>query len=145
MNKQKKWNGLVRGIKILVFSLILLVMSLIGLLWFLRPTTSTVEKRNLTEFPKLSWSSFWSGEFFSGVDTWYADTYPLRESMIHANQTLQERYGLRGDQIVGATIAADEIPDPATVSAAPSTTPAVVSQTPSPSPSEESLEDGHCP
>lgn len=142
MNKQKKWNGLVRGIKILVFSLILLVMSLIGLLWFLRPTTSTVEKRNLTEFPKLSWSSFWSGEFFSGVDTWYADTYPLRESMIHANQTLQERYGLRGDQIVGATIAADEIPDPATVSAAPSTTPAVVSQTPSPSPSEEPLEDG---
>ncbi len=139
MNNRKQKNGLIRGIKLLAFGGTLALFSLIGLLWFLRPDTSVVEKRTLTEFPTLTWSSFWDGSFFSQIDTWYADTYPMREALISANQTLQDRYGIRTDQIVGDTaIVADEIPDPATV------TPVQVSSTPtpSPSPSEEPIEDG---
>lgn len=139
MNKRlRQINGMIRGGKILLFGVTLLVMGLIGLMWFLRPETSTVEKRTLTEFPTLTWSSFWDGSFFSDVDTWYADTYPLREGLISANQTLQGMYGVQGEQIVGETVVADAIPEPgATVTPAATTTPE-----PSPTPSEEVLEDG---
>ena len=109
--ERKKWNGLIRGIKVLCFGGILAVMCVIGLLWFLRPDTSVVEKRSLTQFPDFTWSSFWDGSFFKGIDTWYADTYPLREGLIAGSQAMAERYGLRKDQIVGETITADEIPD----------------------------------
>lgn len=137
MNKRlRQINGMIRGGKILLFGAVLFLMSLIGLMWFLRPDTSTVEKRTLTEFPTLSWSSFWDGSFFSEIDTWYADTYPLRESLISANQTLQGMYGIQGEQIVGETVVADAIPEPGA-------TPAVTATpVPTPSPSQEVLEDG---
>ena len=143
MNKKKlrQLNGMIRGGKIMLFFTVLAVMAFIGLLWFLRPDTSTVEKRNLTEFPRLTWESFWDGSFFSGVDTWYADTYPLREGMISANQTLQGWYGVRGEQIVGETVVADEIPDPNSAPAVPQPATSVEPE-PSPIPTDETLEDG---
>lgn len=142
MNNQKQMNGLVRGVKIMVFGVVLAVMSFIGLLWFLRPETSTIEKRNLTEFPTITWDSFWDGSFFAQVDTWYADTYPMREALIGANQTLQNAYGIRGDQIVGETMVADEIPDAAdTAVAKPAATP-VAPASPAPSATVEEEENG---
>ncbi len=110
--QRKKINGLVRGIKILGFGLVLAVMGFIGLLWFARPDTSVVEKRDLAEFPELSWSAFWDGSYFKAIDTWYADTFPLREGLISGSQTLENLYGIRSDQIVGETMTADDIPDP---------------------------------
>ena len=99
--KRRRWNNRVTGIKVTVFFGVLLLLSLIGLLWFARPSSSTLEKRELTKFPKLTWSSFWDGSFFSGLDKWYADTYPLRESMIGAEQRLKNAYGIRGTQLSG--------------------------------------------
>lgn len=142
MNKKlRQMNGMIRGVKIVAFYATLMIMALIGLLWFLRPDTSAVEKRTLTEFPTLTWSTFWDGTFFSDVDTWYADTYPLRESLISANQSLQAHYGIRGEQIVGEAVVADAIPEPGTAPAAVSTSVTPVAE-PSPSPSEEVLDDG---
>ena len=142
MNKKKQryYNGLIRGAKIMLFGAVLAFLSFVGLLWFARPDTSVVEKRTLTKFPSLTWTSFWDGSFFGQVSTWYADTYPMREALISANQNLQDHYGIRDNQIVGnTTVVADEIPDvgatPAPVSAAPS-------PSPSPVPSEEPTEDG---
>ena len=110
--QRKKINGLVRGAKILGFGLMLALMGFIGLLWFARPDTSVVEKRDLAEFPDLSWSAFWDGSYFKGIDTWYADTFPLREGLISGSQTMENLYGIRSDQIVGETMTADDIPDP---------------------------------
>ena len=110
--QRKKINGLVRGIKILGFGLMLAIMGFIGLLWFARPDTSVVEKRDLAEFPELSWSAFWDGSYFKDIDTWYADTFPLREGLISGSQTMENLYGIRSDQIVGETMTADDIPDP---------------------------------
>ena len=130
---------MIRGIKIVTFGGILVLMGFIGLLWFARPKTSVVEKRNLTQFPTLTWSSFWDGSFFKDVDTWYADTFPIRDLLISGNQSLQERYGIKSDQIVGnAAMVADEIPDAdATPRPQPSAAP-----TPTPSPTEAPLQDG---
>ena len=110
--QRKKINGLVRGIKILGFGGMLAVMGFIGLLWFARPDTSVVEKRDLAEFPDLTWSAFWDGSYFKDIDTWYADTFPLREGLISGSQTMEHLYGIRSDQIVGETMTADDIPDP---------------------------------
>lgn len=142
MKNRKQLNGYVRGAKILAFSLVLLVMSFVGLLWFLRPDTSVVEKRTLTTFPTLSWSDFWDGTFFKNIDTWYADTYPMREGLISANQTLQDHYGIRSDQIIGETIIADDIPDAPPPSTAPAEGAGIPVPSPSPSPEQETLEDG---
>ena len=130
MKQNKRPGAQVRQIKLWVFAATMLLFSVIGFLWFLRPAVSTVEKRNLTPFPTFTWARLWDGSYFSDLDTWYADTYPLREGMIRANQSLQAHYGLRENQIVGETMTADAIPDPAdaapapTASAAPTSTPA---------------------
>ena len=108
--KRQRSDSLVRVVKVLAFFAALFVMGIIGLLWFLRPETSEVEKRTLTKFPQITLAGIWDGSFFSGVDTWYADTYPLRESLIAANQSFQSYYGVRGDQLVGGSVQADAIP-----------------------------------
>ena len=88
----------------------LVIFGFIGLLWFARPTTSTVEKRELTPFPQLTLAGILDGSFFSGVDTWYADTYPLREGMITLDQGVENLYGLRGEQLVAGGQTGEEIP-----------------------------------
>lgn len=109
---RRAWNHRLALIKCGVFFLLLFVMAFIGLLWFARPSESTIEKRELTKFPTLTWSGFWDGSFLSGVDTWYADTYPLREGLISMNTSLQECYGIRSEQLAGDTDQqADEIPE----------------------------------
>ena len=83
---RNRMNGWIRAAKIGAFFLTLLIIAFIGILWFARPKTSDVEKRTLTQFPKLTLATFWNGEFFSGVDTWYADTFPTRESLISGSK-----------------------------------------------------------
>ena len=97
--------------KAFIFFGVLIIASVIGHLWFARPDTSELEKRELTEFPKFSLSGIWDGSFFSGIETWYSDTYPLREKMIAADQRLDSMYGVRKEQIVAGGKVAEEIPE----------------------------------
>ena len=98
--------------KVCVFGITLLLCFLIGLLFPLRPTTSALEKRELTKFPEITWTTFWDGSYFTQISEWYADTYPFRESLLGAYHRLQEMYGLRGEQLVGGNDkVAEEIPD----------------------------------
>lgn len=88
-------RGRIRTVKLAVFFGTLAVLCVIGIL-LPRPAESEIEKRRLTEFPAFSWASFWDGSWFSGIDKWYADTYPLRETLIAGNKAVQ---GLRaGDR-----------------------------------------------
>ena len=83
----------------------------IGLLFFVRPTTSAFEKRELTPFPQLSVTSFLDGSFFSDMSLWYADTYPLREPLVKADHALENLYGIQPQtQFVGGNVQADELP-----------------------------------
>ena len=92
----EKWHA----VKILSFSATLLIIALVGLLIFLRPTVSESEKRELTKFPSLTWDTLISGEYFSEITTWYADTFPGRESLIKFNQNIQALFGIRTTQII---------------------------------------------
>ena len=83
----------------------------IGLLFFVRPTTSAFEKRELTPFPQFSVTSFLDGSFFSDMSLWYADTYPLREPLVKADHALENLYGIQPQtQFVGGNVQADELP-----------------------------------
>ena len=115
-SQQKKVISQFRGLGVLIFTGLLLLFGFIGLLIPLRPTVSEVENRTLTEFPAFDLSDFVSGTYFKNISTWYSDTFPLRDSMISANQKITALYGFKGDeQVVGTDIAADEIPDVASV------------------------------
>ncbi len=89
-------------LKKLLFFGFIVIMAFIGIIWFARPKTSEIEKRELTKFPKLTVSGLWDGSFFSDVDTWYADTYPLREKLIADFQAFQSHYGIRTEQLIEA-------------------------------------------
>ena len=103
-----RWYGF--QIKKYLFLGFLVVMGFIGLLWFARPKTSVVEKRDLTRFPKLTVAGILDGSFFSGVETWYADTYPLRELLIDMDTKMENLYGKRSVQLINNGEKADEIP-----------------------------------
>lgn len=94
-------------IKIVLFILAMAIFFVIGLLFFLRPKTSETEKRTLTKFPELSASEFLSGEWTANINLWYADTYPLRESMIKANRKLESLYGIGSEMVYGSGVAED--------------------------------------
>lgn len=83
------------GILIYAFVGTMLLLFVVGLLLFLRPTVSESEKRELTKFPSLSWETLISGEYFSQINTWYADTYPGREGLIGVNNAIRELFGIR--------------------------------------------------
>ncbi|MBR2716705.1 MAG: hypothetical protein IKD79_03070 [Oscillospiraceae bacterium] len=111
--ERNRLNGRIRGIKILAFGTVMLVMGILGLVLFLRPEVSVLEKRELAKFPSFTWSEFLDGTWCKAVDTWYADTYPLREPMIAASQKMESLYGLRTEQLIESADVeetADEIP-----------------------------------
>lgn len=82
-----------------------------GGLFFLRPSVSEVEHRELTRFPSLDLPTFLDGTFFSNVALWYADTYPLRDPLVGFDQSLQALYGFSGEaRMKGGNVQADELP-----------------------------------
>ncbi len=112
MKDRRDIARLVQAVKLIAFASVLAAMCALGLMLFLRPETSLQENRTLTKFPAVTLRGLWDGSFFSGVDTWYADTYPLREEMISAQKALESHYGRRSTQLIGGGgMVADAIPD----------------------------------
>ena len=108
---QKKIIVKFRNLSVRIFAGLMLLGGIVGLLFFFRPGTSTVEKRELTKFPKLTLSSLWDGSFFTEVSLWYSDTYPMRDRLIAADQTLKSAYGVTtSTMMVGGHQQGYEIP-----------------------------------
>lgn len=105
----EKFNEKCAKIKIILAVSVSVILFIIGLAFFARPTISDNEKRELTKFPKFTVESFLSGEFTSQVSLWFSDTYPLREPMIEANGAIQDIHGIRDEQVIGGG-EADDIP-----------------------------------
>lgn len=100
-----------RAFSVRIFAGLMLLGGVLGLLFFFRPSTSAVEKRELTKFPKLTLASFLDGSFFSDVSLWYSDTYPMRDALIAADQSLKSAYGITSStMMVGGHQQGDEIP-----------------------------------
>ncbi|MBR4869200.1 MAG: hypothetical protein IKU12_00290, partial [Oscillospiraceae bacterium] len=89
----------------------LCAMALLSFALPLRPDYSESELRSLAEFPTPTWETVMNGEFFSGIDTWFADTYPLREQFISLSASLESLYGYQSTVIHGDVQQGDDIPD----------------------------------
>lgn len=77
----------------------------------LRPTFSSVEKRDLAKFPTFSVQSLLDGSYFRGIDSWFSDTFPFRDFFFTVNDTVRKGYGVKTTEIHGTVGPADEIPD----------------------------------
>lgn len=97
--------------KAALFFLALYAFAVFSMLLPLRPTESVMEKRKLTEFPTFSVESLGNGEYTKGIDTWFADTFPLRDIFSQLNSWVQSFYGIKTVEIVGNLEQGDEIPD----------------------------------
>lgn len=79
----------------------------------IRPKESVSEKRELAEFPKVSISALFTGSWFSGADSWFSDTFPFRDRLRSFHSGLEKLYGLKSEELYGATGQGDEIPETA--------------------------------
>lgn len=98
------------------FALTIAIISIIGLIIPLRPKESVSEKRKLAEFPKITFDSLKSGDFFDGFNTWYSDSYPGREGLVALNSKIKSYYGIKSlkddtVKIHGDVQKGDDIPD----------------------------------
>lgn len=93
------------------FYLVLLVFMVAGLLLWIRPKESELEKRKLAEFPSFSFSGIWKGSYFQDIATWYTDTYPMREKMLSQGSSIKGLYGIGKTEFYGdMTKTGDDIP-----------------------------------
>jgi len=88
----------------LVIFLFMVIIISCGLLNAFLPSSETVselENRTLTVFPKLSQESFFSGDFFRGIENYYADHLFQREKFVLVSQKITAFKGIRGkDNVV---------------------------------------------
>ncbi len=111
MSPQRKTIMRWRDYGVRAFGAAMVIGCIVGLIFFARPTTSTLENRTLTPFPAVTAESFLDGTFTSDVSLWYADTFPLREPLVRMNLGLKNLYGLQPDtQLIGGNRTSDELP-----------------------------------
>lgn len=98
-------------VKAAVFFTLLFAVMIFSLLIPLRPAHSAREKRDLTAFPEFSTETLLSGEYFHGIDDWFSDTFPARDTFLDMNQQLRALYGIQTVVIHGEIKQGDDIPD----------------------------------
>ena len=110
---RKRMNRMIRKTQFILFSMFLACGFVLSWALPLRPTVSEIEKRTLSPFPKFSMRTLLNGDFFDGVDLWYSDTFPLRDTMVGINSRIRNLYGF-GTRIYGLNDdVTDEIPEQA--------------------------------
>ena len=77
----------------------------------LRPSFSELEKRELEHFPAFSLSALFSGDWFDGISLWFSDTFPGRERLVKAQNSLEKLYGDRSITFSGALVTLEVTPE----------------------------------
>lgn len=60
------------------------------------PTYSERENRELAKKPEFSFAALFDGSYIPALESYYSDTFPLRETMLRLNQTLNQFYYYSG-------------------------------------------------
>ena len=100
MTTKKQNARWLHPVRVLVMALILGAMAVVVWILPLRPTHSEVEKRELAKFPQLTAEALLSGSFFDDINTWFADTFPGRETLVSMGSGIKGMFGLRSQGIV---------------------------------------------
>ncbi|MFR3429324.1 MAG: DHHW family protein [Holdemanella porci] len=95
MKQKKQFKILTKLVAVILCLCLMFTGCITGAAFFVRPATSDLEKRKLTEFPKFTMATFLNGQYFSDISIWYADTYPMRDSLMNLSQEMKNVYGVR--------------------------------------------------
>lgn len=111
MRHAKEYRRGAKGKAVIFFTALALIM-IFSLIIPIRPVESKVEKRDLTPFPQFTVESLLDGKFFRGIDTWFSDTFPQRDTFFKINETVRSMYGAGTDVTIHGSIQeGDDIPD----------------------------------
>ncbi len=97
--------------RIVTFGLALAALTVLAMICPLRPTYSEQERRTLTEFPEFSLNAVADGSYFDDISTWFADTFPLRDTFLTLQNSVERLYGIQTHTITGDVTQGDEIPE----------------------------------
>lgn len=107
---QRKKSGRGAGVRVRTYVITMTVMAVLALIFPLRPTFSAAENRNLASFPTFSSEALADGSYFSQLNTWFADTFPLRDTFLGIQNGIERLYGSQSQKITGEVTQGDEIP-----------------------------------
>lgn len=88
-----------------------LAAAVLAILPMFRESYSEVEKRELKKFPKFTFLSLASGDYFDEIGLWFSDTFPLRDGFVSLNTKVNNAFGINTVQVHGDVQQGDEIPD----------------------------------
>lgn len=110
--RHAKQTGRGASVKAPIFFGALALLMVFSLLLPLRPTFSPAEKRELAKYPDFTTQALLSGRYFHDIDTWFSDTFPVRDVFFEINEFIRSTYGYRGaGQVFGTVTTGDAIPD----------------------------------
>ena len=94
--KERRRKRQYRKLCRLTSACIILLTLLISIFNIIIPRSriSNIERRELAKFPSFSLSSYFSGEFTSGINTWYTDTVPFRDTFKNAGNNIKSLFGI---------------------------------------------------
>lgn len=89
----------------------LYILTILSFVMPLRPTHSAMENRDLATFPPFSLAALADGSYFDDINTWFADTFPLRDGWMAVSNAAKGLYGIDTLTVHGNVQEGDEIPD----------------------------------
>lgn len=95
----------------LVFMLTLATLFAFSFDFLHRPTFSESEKRELASFPDFTVRTLLSGDYFDGINEWFADTFPFRDTFVGVSSNIKKCIGIGQNVHNFAENNADVIPD----------------------------------
>ena len=89
-----------KKLTLILLAALLAVVSLVGVVSLIDrdATESELENRRLAEKPELTLAGLMDGSYISELETYYSDTFPGREALLKANQTLNKFYYFSGGE-----------------------------------------------
>lgn len=87
----KRLNVVICSLTFVVIAVCMIVLK--------RPEVSEIENRTLAKFPKFSFSDYFSGKFTAGIETYYNDTVPGRETFKNITASIRDRFGLQSEEV----------------------------------------------
>ena len=88
---------MIKKLNVVLFVLGLFVMGVMNLFLYNRADVSAAENRTLAKFPQFSTEALKSGDFFSGIEAFYADRFMFRDSWIGLNDKIMALKGVSGE------------------------------------------------
>lgn len=89
---------MIKKLNVVLFILGLIIMGFLNLFLYNRQEISVAENRKLAQFPALSTESLKSGEFFSGIENFYADRFMFRDQWLGLSSQINGLKGKAGEE-----------------------------------------------